>query len=246
MIAGSAEEVIALSGVHAGYGSTPVLRDFSLTVRRGELVGVVGPNGSGKTTLLKVLLGLVEPTAGRVAILGRTIYGNRGPDDEEAGAAPPPRRGLARRERARVRRTTGYLPQLQAPPALPITVHDAVLLGRWGRFSWLRRPGPEDRRITAECLKMVGMHELSGRDLKTLSGGQRQRTSLARALARRPEMLLMDEPTTYLDKSAKADLMVRIMDLHELLGITTVMVTHEDLPGRAFDRVLRMEEGYLL
>lgn len=246
MTPGSPEAVIALSGVHAGYGSTRVLHDFSLTVHRGELVGVVGPNGSGKTTLLKVLLGLVEPTGGRVEILGRTISGGRETGRRTRDMNGSLRRRLARRERARVRRTIGYLPQLQAPPALPITVDEAVLLGRWGRYSWLRRPDSEDRRIAAECLEMVGMAELARRDLKTLSGGQRQRTSLARALARRPEMLLMDEPTTYLDKSAKADLMVRIIDLHELLGITTIMVTHEEVPGRDFDRVLRMEEGYLL
>ncbi len=237
----SSETVIALSGIHAGYGSTRVLRDFSLTVQRGELVGVVGPNGSGKTTLLKVLLGLVGPSDGRVEILGSTIYSGREADDRGLHG-----RGLKKSERARVRRAIGYLPQLHAPPALPITVDEAVLLGRWGRFSWLRRPDSEDRRIAGECLEMVGMAELSKRDLKTLSGGQRQRASLARALARRPQMLLMDEPTTYLDKHAKADLMVRIIDLHELLGITTIMVTHEEVPGRAFDRVLRMEEGYLL
>jgi ABC-type Mn2+/Zn2+ transport system ATPase subunit len=231
---------ITLSNIEAGYDATPVLRELSFSVRRGELVGVVGPNGSGKTTLLKVLLGLIEPTSGTVEILGRRISGS-----DAAGRSASRNRAPA--ERARARRLIGYLPQMHAPPALPVTVTEAVLLGRWGHsYAWLRKPGAEDRRVVDECLEMVGMLDFSGRDLKTLSGGQRQRTSLARALARRPEMLLMDEPTTYLDRNAKADLMVRIIELHELLGITTVMVTHEDVPGRSFDRVLRMEEGYLL
>ena len=231
---------ITLTNIEAGYGSTPVLRDFSFSVERGELVGVVGPNGSGKTTLLKVLLGLIEPACGTVQVLGRTISGHNGSNGSL-------RYGRVSSERARIRKMIGYLPQMHAPPALPVTVAEAVLLGRWGHsFAWLRRPHADDRRVVDECLELVGMRELARRDLKTLSGGQRQRTSLARALARRPQMLLMDEPTTYLDKDAKADLMVRIMELHELLGITTIMVTHEDIPGRGFDRVLRMEEGYLL
>ena len=232
--------VIALADIEAGYGGTPVLRDFSFSVGRGELVGVIGPNGSGKTTLLKVLLGLIEPKRGTVQILGRTISRH----DASNGSR---RHGHVTAERSRIRRMIGYLPQMHAPPALPVSVEEAVLLGRWGHsFAWSRRPGVEDRRVVDECLELVGMRELARRDLKTLSGGQRQRTSLARALARRPQMLLMDEPTTHLDKDAKADLMARIIDLHELLGITTIMVTHEDIPGRGFDRVLRMEEGYLL
>ena len=233
-------EAIVLSHIEAGYGTEPVLRDVSLKVAPGELVGVIGPNGSGKTTLLKVLLGLLEPTRGTVEILGRVIGGG--------GPADRPERGTRRRaaERSQARRLVGYLPQLHAPPAIPVTVRDTVLLGRWGHFAWLSRPGAEDRKIVDDCLELVGMRELSGRDLKTLSGGQRQRTSLARALARRPRMLLMDEPTTYLDRHAKEDLMVRILELHEMLGITTIMVTHEEIPGRSFDRVLRMEAGCLI
>lgn len=233
-------EAIVLSHIAAGYDSVPVLRDVSLKVAPGELVGVIGPNGSGKTTLLKVLLGLLAPSQGTVEILGRVIGGG--------GPADRPGRGTRRRaaaERSHVRRLIGYLPQLHAPPAIPVTVRETVLLGRWGHFAWLNRPGAEDRAVVDECLELVGMRELSGRDLKTLSGGQRQRTSLARALARRPRMLLMDEPTTYLDRHAKEDLMVRILELHEMLGITTIMVTHEEIPGRSFDRVLRMEAGCL-
>ncbi len=218
------EDAITLHRVSAGYGDGPVLTDLSLRIHCGELVGMLGPNGAGKTTVLRVAMGLLVPAAGRVAVLGRPL-------DTAA-------------DRSWVRLRIGYVPQVQAPPALPITVADSVLLGRWGRsFRFLRRPTREDRALVRETLELVGMAELAARDLAALSGGQRQRAALARALVRRPRLLLMDEPTTYLDQEAQRDLVRLIERLHDQLNITTVVVTHGREAGWRFDRTVYLNDG---
>ena len=220
------EPLIRLQGVSGGYNGKAVLHEVSLAVRRGELVGIVGPNGAGKSTLLKILLGLLTPMSGTMEMFGRRI--------RDAG------------DRAWMQKRIGYLAQIQEPPAIPVTVADTVLLGRWGRsFAGLRRPGAADREVVRRHLELTGIAELAKRDLRSLSGGQRQRAALARALAREPELLLMDEPTTYLDKHARNDLMRRILDIHSESGITMLLVTHVELPGREFDRVLHLDEGLL-
>ena len=217
---------IRLRDVSAGYNGTAVLHGISLSVAEGELVGIVGPNGCGKSTLLKILLGLLVPMRGSVEMFGRDVT--------EA------------RDRTWAQKRIGYLAQIQAAPAIPVSVADTVLLGRWGRsFGGLRRPSRADRAVVGEHLRLVGIEDLAQRDLRTLSGGQRQRAALARALAREPVLLLMDEPTTYLDSAAREDLMRRILELHTRLCITTVLVTHVELPGRQFDRVLQLDGGRL-
>ncbi len=218
------EDAVTLDGVSAGYGEGPVLTDLSLRIHCGKLVGLLGPNGAGKTTVLRIAMGLLVPTAGQVAVLGRRLD--------------------SATDRSWVRLRIGYVPQVQAPPALPITVADSVLLGRWGcSFRFLRRPSREDRALVRETLGLVGMGELAARDLAALSGGQRQRAALARALARRPRLLLMDEPTTYLDQEAQRDLVQLIERLHAQLNITTVVVTHGREAGWRFDREIHLTNG---
>lgn len=222
----SSAQVIRLCKVDAAYGVKTVLHGVSLSVGRGELVAVTGPNGSGKSTLLKIISGMLAATGGTVSVLGRSMDN---PTD-----------------RQRVQRNIGYLSQVQNDPEIAVSVVESVLLGLWGtRFSWLKRPTDEDRREAMKRLELVGMEKLAHRDIRTLSGGQRQRMALARALVRDPELLLMDEPTTYLDAQAKDDLMRSIGCLHDALGFTTLLVSHEAISGRVFDRTLRIENGVL-
>ncbi|HAW86359.1 MAG: hypothetical protein A2087_07240 [Spirochaetes bacterium GWD1_61_31] len=216
--------VISLSELCANYGRQIVLKNLSLTVSSGDLVGLVGPNGSGKTTLLKVLLGLLPVVGGAGTVLGQDLSGRPG--------------GHAVR---RLRRRIAWLPQASATPSLPVSVAELVLLGRWGRsFGWLRRPDATDRRLVAEALETVGLADLAGRQFASLSGGQLQRALLARCLVRQPELLLMDEPATWLDREAKAELLREVISAHSRLGITMLIVSHEALPGRAFDRIVRL------
>lgn len=220
------ETVVDFDQVAAGYGTSLILEKVSLSVRKGELLGIAGRNGSGKSTLIKLILGEVEARQGLVKVLGTTM-------DSQAN-------------RRSVQLNIGYLAQVQHDPSIAICVEESVLLGRWGsEFSWLKRSTKEDRNIAMEKLELVGMAHLARRDIRTLSGGQRQRVALARALVRQPQLVLMDEPTTYLDAETKEDLMNRIYSLHAEIGITLVVVTHEDFPCRFFDRVLHIQDGNL-
>ena len=219
---------ILLDRVSAGYGKRMVLEGFSLRVGTGQLAALAGPNGSGKTTALKLILGILSPRAGCVEVAGLAFGTDR----------------AGKKRAAEARRRIGYLPQLHAAPALPVSALEMTLLGRWGmHYSWLKGPGAEDRRLALEALGLVGMEAYADRQYAELSGGQRQRVALARALARQPELLVMDEPTTWLDKEAKEDLMARVFDLHRRLGMTALVVTHEDLSGASFDSVTRLGEA---
>ncbi len=216
---------IDLQNISAGYDQE-VLRAANLTVAQGSYVGIFGPNGSGKSTLLKVICGLLRPTSGTLQILERPIRTNK--------------------DRDWIRRQIGYLAQIQAPGQLPITVMDSVLLGRWGRFfSGLKRPSSQDRRRVQETLELVGIEALAKRDLRQLSGGQRQKVALARALVRDPEILLMDEPTTYLDPEAQEALVEQIKELHAKLPLTILVVTHQIQHSWGFSQAWQMQYGLL-
>lgn len=198
---------LELRGVSAGYGGKSVLRNIDFAVRIGEFVGLVGPNGIGKTTLFRVIMGLIEPYRGSVEVLGRRLQ----------GAA----------SRRWVRQQTGYLAQQSGSGNMRITVLDSVLLGRWGSYQYRYWPGPNDRRKAEKVLDLVGMLSYRDTDWQKLSGGQQQRVALARALVRSPRLLILDEPTTYLDESAQTELMDLVLQVHRTLGLTTLMVSHD-------------------
>jgi len=191
---------LELSGVSLRRNGRPVLEDVELRLEPGETLALLGPNGSGKTTLLRVILGLVAPDTGRVRIFGE----------------PP----------ARARGHVGYVPQhARFDPDFPIRVLDVVLMGRLHARGLLRRFDAEDRRIAREALAMVEMSELAERAIGTLSGGQLQRVLIARALAVKPRLLLLDEPMSSLDERIG-------VSLWDLLGelareMTVVLVSHD-------------------
>lgn len=225
--AAAADLAVELCSVTAGYDHRPVLCDVSARIPRGHIIGVAGPNGAGKTTLLRVIMGLLVPKAGEVRFQGKVLAGSR--------------------QRRWARRQMGYVPQEQAHGTLPITVFDAVLLGRWGRsFAGWRRPSQEDRQLVSKWLKRVGLAHKADSDIRELSGGQRQRAALARALIGEPSLLILDEPTTHLDSQARRELIALTKELHRSLALTTIVVTHEDdLLREHTDQILYMEAGRL-
>jgi zinc transport system ATP-binding protein len=164
-----------------------------------DLVSLIGPNGGGKTTLFRLLLGLIKPEQGTIKIFGQHP------------------------ERARTR--IGYVPQYaRFDPRFPISVRDVVAMGRLGNL----RTGPyrnSDRVATLEALGEVDLAYLSGRPFTDLSGGQRQRVLIARALASRPELLLLDEPTANVDRTAEAKLYELLRKLNQRL--TILMASHD-------------------
>ncbi|HEX7254696.1 MAG TPA: ABC transporter ATP-binding protein [Gaiellaceae bacterium] len=196
---------VELNDVSYAYAQgPPVLRDVDLGIAPGELVGIAGPNGGGKTTLVRLVLGLLRPTRGEVLLFGE-----------------PPQRSS---RRARL----GYLPQrAQLGTDAPVTVDEVVAAGRVGSGPLLGPLRSGDRDVVAEAIERVGLADVAHRPLATLSGGQQQRAFIAKALAGRPSLLVLDEPTTGVDaesQEALADLLDR---LHRELKVTVLYVSHE-------------------
>jgi ABC-type Mn2+/Zn2+ transport system ATPase subunit len=187
--------LVQLRRASLGYGGKPVLPPLDLDLLRGDFLGLVGPNGSGKTTILRAILGLIEPLSGSVV-------------------------------RTDPRLRFGYVPQRKALDAgWPFRTMDVVLMGLLDRVGLLRRPGPEHRTAALEALERVGIRELAGDSFDTLSGGQRQRTLIARALAGRPNALLLDEPTAGMDLPGTRAILSLLRRFHGE-GLTILLVTH--------------------
>ncbi|MFE2497865.1 anchored repeat-type ABC transporter ATP-binding subunit [Streptomyces scopuliridis] len=187
-------------------GGRLALDGVDLTVRTGELVGLIGPNGAGKTTLLRAVLGLLTPRTG-------TIHLDGGPAGKSRG-------------------TVGYVPQRhEFAWDFPLSVERAVLTGRTHRIGWLRRAGAADREAVGEALERVAMADLRQRPIGELSGGQRQRVLVARALALRPKLLLLDEPFTGLDVPTQELLTALFLQLRK--EDKAVLMTTHDLPAAA-------------
>ncbi|ADB50805.1 anchored repeat-type ABC transporter ATP-binding subunit [Conexibacter woesei] len=202
----SAPPLLAVDGLTVALGGRTVLDRVDLRVGAGELVGLIGPNGAGKTTLLRAVLALIPIAAGRIAL---------------AGVAPERSRG-----------TIGYVPQRhEFAWDFPVDVGQAVMSGRAHRVGWLRRPAREDRAAVEEALERVRMSDLRKRPIGELSGGQRQRVLVARALALRPPLLLLDEPFTGLDVPTQ-ELLSELFGALRDDGVALVTTTH-DLPAAA-------------
>jgi zinc transport system ATP-binding protein len=195
--------VIDVSDLTFGYTASPVLRDISMTVEDGEYVGIIGPNGSGKSTLLRLVLGLHEPDAGSVELLGHPAE--------------------AFRERERV----GYVAQdvTENTTQMPITVQEVVLMGRFPHAGF-GRISSEDRERAAQALRTVDIAHLADRRITTLSGGQRQRAYIARALAGEADLLVLDEPTVGVDAESVEAFFDLLAGLNED-GMTIVLVEHD-------------------
>jgi ABC-type Mn2+/Zn2+ transport system ATPase subunit len=197
-----------------------VLTDVSFRVERGSFTALIGPNGAGKSTLLRVLLGLLDPEAGRAEVLGC-------------------RQGAGR---------VGYVPQrVEIPRGFPITALDVVLMGRYHLLGPGRRPSRSDRVRAAEALDRVEMADAARRRFQDLSGGQRQRVLIARALVGGPELLLLDEPTSGLDAGARARFYALVCDLQHGEGLTILLATHDlDVVGDHADRIILLNRRILL
>ncbi|MBX3387375.1 MAG: metal ABC transporter ATP-binding protein [Phycisphaeraceae bacterium] len=183
------------------YDRKPVLWDVDLAIPAGVLTAVVGPNGAGKSTLIKAILGLVKPASGGVMIFGRAL--------------------------SSVRLRVGYVPQRETVDwDFPIDALGVVLMGRYGRLGWLRRPGRADRDVARRCLEQVGMGELAHRQISELSGGQQQRVFLARALAQEADLYFMDEPFAGVDAATERAIIDLLRDLRSK-GKTVVAVHHD-------------------
>lgn len=226
-----------VEGLRFRYGHDPgagcegrgwVLKGLGFEVAARAIFGVIGPNGSGKTSLLKLLAKVLRPQGGAIRLFGRTL------DELPQGA---------------VARTVALVPQ-ESQQSFPFTVAETVLMGR---FPHLHRPrgllgfgweGREDRRLVDVAMEETDVAQVAHRLISEVSGGERQRALIARALAQQPRVLLLDEPTAFLDLNHQLEICTILRRLNEERGLTVVLVSHDlNVASQYCDRLLLLKEG---
>jgi len=193
--------VIEIDNVNFTYTREPVLKNVSLSIANEEFIGVVGPNAGGKSTLIKLILGLMEPDSGTITVLGTS------PEDA----------------RSRI----GYVPQYPtfSRRDFPINVRDTVLMGRLGISNWYGGYSRDDHSIATDAMNAVEVLDIANRPIGSLSGGQLQRVLIARALACKPEILILDEPTANIDMRVEEDIFGLLKQYND--HMTIIVVSHD-------------------
>ncbi|MGN7410668.1 MULTISPECIES: metal ABC transporter ATP-binding protein [unclassified Sporosarcina] len=199
------ESLVKLTDVTFNYGNSSVLKDITLSVKPGEFWALIGPNGSGKSTLIKILLGLLKPNKGSVELFGEPIS------------------SVSHKERI------GYVSQKSNSfnSGFPATVLEVVRSGLTKKTGLLKRFSKADTEAAMNALLEVDMREFADRNIGELSGGQQQRVFIARALAAKPELLIMDEPTVGVDQQNSASFYSMLEKLNRDNGIAIILVSHE-------------------
>ncbi|MCZ7358306.1 MAG: metal ABC transporter ATP-binding protein [Candidatus Methanoperedens sp.] len=199
------ENIIEITGVSFKQDTSGILEDINLVIKRGEFLGIIGPNGAGKTTLLKLILGLIKPNEGTIKLFGEDIH------------------------RFKKWYKIGYIPQhaLNFDSNFPVSVYEVVSMGRFSSKGLFRKLGKEDMQAIDDALEIVGMKDYKNRRIGELSGGQQQRVFIARALASKPELLILDEPTVGVDITGQKEFYDFLERLHNEKKITLVLVTHD-------------------
>lgn len=223
-----------LHAVSFGFGrgetavQCPALNNVSVTIASGETLGILGPNGSGKSTLLKVLMRIVTPQRGTVELFGQ------------------PHGAFSQTE---IARRVAFVPQ-ETQQAFPFTITEMVLMGRYPHHNRTWGMGWEDdrdRAVAMQAMRELDVAHLGTRLMTDVSGGERQRAVIARALAQEPEVLLLDEPTAFLDLHHQLDVARIIRRVNRDRGLTVVLVSHDlNLASQSCDRVLLLQEGKLV
>lgn len=198
-------DVLAVKELSFRFNSSDVLSDVSLTVHRGDYIGLVGPNGSGKTTLIKIVLGLLKPYRGRIALFGTD--------------------SAAFSQWGRI----GYLPQKVSTlnPRFPATVREVVAMGILAKKRFPKYLDRSDEDVIDGALELLDIGILKQRLIGELSGGQQQRVLVARAIVNNPELLILDEPTSALDPETRERFFTLLERLNKESGITIIIVTHD-------------------
>lgn len=212
-------------GLSVGYGDHLVVQDLDLDLVDHAVTTVIGPNGCGKSTLLRALGRLLRPADGQVLLDGNRI------------------------DKLPTKQVATELALLPQSPLAPegLAVRDLVARGRHPRQSWLRQWSADDERVVAETLSWTSMTDLADRPVDQLSGGQRQRAWIAMALAQQTDLVLLDEPTTYLDLSHQIEVLDLVRTLNQEYGRTVVMVLHDlNLAARYSDHIVALRDGMVV
>jgi len=213
----TSESILVLEHVAVGYGRRVVLPDVNIKLRRGSFTGLLGANGSGKSTLLKTILDIIPPLSGRIEF---TPIGDRQP-------------------------VLGYMPQKESlDPIYPLTSFEIVLMAACSRVGPGRFINKVERELARQCLAETGASDLAPKLFSELSGGQKQRVLMARALATKPDFLLLDEPTAGIDATATRAVMDVLKQIHAQHRHTILLVSHDLTTVRQYaEEVIWLHEG---
>lgn len=216
------EIMIEVRDLMCGYGAQFNLKEINLKVRRGEVVGIIGPNGSGKTTLIRAMSRMLKPQKGMVFFEGKDVW------------------SMGLKELARNMAVVS-----QSVDTAGMTVEEFVLLGRtpyFNRFQFLETK--KDLESAEKAMRLTDIYKLKDRSMVHMSGGERQLALVARALAQEPKALLLDEPTTHLDIAHQVVILDLVKRLNKELGITIIVVLHDlNLASEYCERIVLMNEG---
>lgn len=213
--------ILKVKNVSFSYDSIEALKGISFEAEEGKILGIIGPNGSGKTTLLKCINKVLKPREGIVFL-----------DDIN----------LATLNQKEIAQKIGVVPQFSS--RFPFTVFDTVLMGRFPYLKRFSREKKEDFDIVEECLNLCGISHLAERLITEISGGEYQKVIIARALAQKPEVLLLDEPTLHLDINYQIEILELLKSLAKKKNLIVIMVSHDlNLAARFSDKILILKEG---
>lgn len=211
--------IIEVSNLSFSYNSHNVLQNVALELREGEILGIIGPNGSGKSTLLKCIDSILKPKSGSILLDGKEVN---------------------RMQRSELAKLIGYVAQREES-RFPVNVFDVVLMGRKPYLSW--KPSQADLEKVASIIELLNLESIAMREIDSISGGERQKVMIARALAQEPPVLLLDEPTSFLDLRHQLEVMELIKTLSEQ-GKTSIVAIHDlNLAIRYCHKFLLLKEG---
>lgn len=222
---GTCHVALGTNALRLGYGTSVVIDEVSIELPAGQITAIVGPNGCGKSTLLRGLARLMDPLSGQVHLDGAD---------------------LARLSARTIATRLGLLPQQPTAPD-GITVADLVGRGRHPHQRWFRQWSPDDERAVTAALAATSMIDLAQTPVDQLSGGQRQRAWIALALAQDPDVMLLDEPTTFLDLAHQLEVLNLLAALNRSLSRTIVMVLHDlNMASRYADHLIALRDGHVV
>ena len=215
-------DIITAENISVEIRNRLILNDVHLKIKKGKVYSIIGPNGSGKTTLLRVLSRNLKPTKGNVRLNGQDIH---------------------RMNTKKVAKEMAVLTQVHSAMN-DVTVRQLISFGRFAHKDWWKSREAGDTNIIEECIKKTGLDEFAHRKISTLSGGERQRAWIAMSLAQKPQILILDEPTTFLDISHQLEVLELVKKLNEDENITIIIVLHDiNHAARYSDNLIVIKEG---